>query len=912
MKKLNNWHSVYRHIAELLNEFYLTYQSKSPAELYKKLANSDFGNSNSRLFNFDLYENHKGLDPIQVFCTFNYSRISNESRVNNLRLLLAALDSKAEISLDIDFAGIPAPVITRVIQYRGVNFQNEIWVEFNKIFEKGLAGINQKTFNSFRNWKGIDIPSFTMFLFWMDSEQFLPLDQNTVTFLKSYNLVSTRPQTYSEYKTSIQSIKTIGYKSNNDTDTLRLIVKDAYNFSDKKTTEYVISGSTASVISSVNRLPNSIIEIQKQATQKRKELFKNFEIIAIRPKAKEKRRDESDKQKHLKNLLEGQLYQLYEAYVFSEDNDEIIKYDKSKEVDIFDVNGLNVSISAIVGKNGSGKSTLIELLYLIVNKIAYGKKMESDLKLIDEEIFADLFFKSDKVYKVSVGDKTKLFEYEFDDEQQLYKQVTKEQECEKKFHDFDIECFCYSLVINYSLYGLNAKMIGDWINPLFHKNDSYQVPIVLNPKRDDGIINVNIEDGLAKSRLLSNLLEPGLIDFDKKEIPELVPGAVPFKLDFVLDDEKIRRKRQVYEKINGRKISKRDVNKVIKYYDLNVSDSVEFPDQAKEYIYLKTITIAHNYPKFNKKYKSVVKQLNDKKKLVEYIGLLKEEESHITFKLRQAINYLQYGLYNTEGNNLVLSLSAEIEKLKISNTSDEELRTIDLIPPPFLKTNVVFQHGGDFNSLSSGEKQQVFSINTIVYHLYNIKSVMVYNGIYKYNCVNIVFDEVELYFHPDMQRTYVNNLLKRIGTLGLNVDNDINNINIIFVTHSPFILSDIPKSNVLRLAVNKEGLSNPSVPEKNTFAANVHELLADSFFLSSSIGEFAKNKINEIIAFYLRVKNARIPKELLSLQREYENLKELYAKILDNIGEDVVYGLIKNHIEFIEEQLMEVNTKITL
>ncbi len=911
MKKLDSWHSIYRHIAELLNEFYLTYQSKSSAELYKKLANSDFGNSNSRLFNFDLYDSHKGLDPIQVFCTFNYSRISNESRVKNLRLLLSALESKAEMSLGIDFTGIPAPIITRVIQFRGVNFQNEIWVEFNKVFEKGVTGINQKTFNSIRTWKGIDTPSFTMFLFWVDSEQFLPLDQKTITFLKLYGLIPARPSSYDEYKTCLQKIKTFGYKSINSESAIRLIVSDAYNFSDKSYLGPIISGTTASIIAE-GRTEEAILEqIQQQAAKNRKELFKNFEIIAIRPKHKQGNSTKGGKQRHLKNLITGQLYQFYASYVFSDNDDATIEYNNAKEVDIFGINGLNVSISAIVGKNGSGKSTLIELFYLIVNKIAYVKEMKAGLKLINEEVFADLFFKSDKVYKVSVGNTIQLFEYKFDDELKLYKQVTKDHESEKTFHDFDIESFCYSLVINYSLYGLNAKIIGDWINPLFHKNDSYQVPIVLNPKRDNGVVDVNIEDGLAKSRLLSNLLEPDLIDFDKKIVPELVPGAVPCKLEFILDDEKIRRKRNIYEKFNDKKISKRDINKVIKYYDLKILDSVEFVDEAKEYIYLKTITIAHSYPKF-KPYKAVASRLDEEEKLSKYVGLLKIERSHITFKLRQAINYLQFGLYQTEGDNSVLSLSAKIEKLKIGNTSEEEIRTIDLTPPSFLKTNVVFQHGGDFNSLSSGEKQQVFSINTIVYHLYNIKSVMVYQGIYKYNCVNVIFDEVELYFHPDMQRTYVNNLLKRIGTLGLNVDNDINNINIIFVTHSPFILSDIPKSNVLRLEVSEEGLSNPGVPEKNTFAANVHELLADSFFLSSSIGEFAKNKINEIIAFYIKVKNARNTKELLSLKKEYENLKELYTKILDNIGEDVIQGLMKNHIEFIDEKLTEVHTKIAL
>ena len=63
------------------------------------------------------------------------------------------------------------------------------------------------------------------------------------------------------------------------------------------------------------------------------------------------------------------------------------------------------------------------------------------------------------------------------------------------------------------------------------------------------------------------------------------------------------------------------------------------------------------------------------------------------------------------------------------------------------------------------------------------------------------------------------------------------------VTHSPFVLSDIPKQNVLFL---KEGLPTYSMQE-NTFGANIHSMLQNGFFLNGlPIGEFAKEKINEL------------------------------------------------------------------
>jgi predicted ATP-binding protein involved in virulence len=112
---------------------------------------------------------------------------------------------------------------------------------------------------------------------------------------------------------------------------------------------------------------------------------------------------------------------------------------------------------------------------------------------------------------------------------------------------------------------------------------------------------------------------------------------------------------------------------------------------------------------------------------------------------------------------------------------------------------------------------------------------------FDYEYVNIILDEVELYHHPEMQRTYLDRLLKGMEALNLR---KIKGINIIFSTHSPFILSDIPKHNILRL---EEGM--PSEKKfSQTFGANIHELLANHFFLDNGfMGEFAKDYIMKLI-----------------------------------------------------------------
>lgn len=142
--------------------------------------------------------------------------------------------------------------------------------------------------------------------------------------------------------------------------------------------------------------------------------------------------------------------------------------------------------------------------------------------------------------------------------------------------------------------------------------------------------------------------------------------------------------------------------------------------------------------------------------------------------------------------------------------------------------------------MSSGEKQRYFSVGAIVYHLLNIDSIG--SGSVHYKAVNLILEEIELYFHPEWQRSFTFYLMEMIRQIEFK---QIKSINVVYVTHSPYILSDIPKTNVLFL---KNGNADYSMQE-NTFGANINGLLRNGFFLPSlPMGEFAHQKINRLFA----------------------------------------------------------------
>lgn len=242
----------------------------------------------------------------------------------------------------------------------------------------------------------------------------------------------------------------------------------------------------------------------------------------------------------------------------------------------------------------------------------------------------------------------------------------------------------------------------------------------------------------------------------------------------------------------------------------------------------------------------------------EVIGHIKEDNSHVTLKLRQCLNFLEKR--EREGVNQYVELDGKDlpPKLKnqfwgcmlvrfddLKNRYQEDPFPLDLLPPPIYKAEILYQSQINedeyipYRFLSSGEKQLLTVFGALVFHLRNLDSLA--DDGRRYENVNIILEEIELYFHPEYQRMVVKRLLEKLYSI---VFKHIKRINIIFVTHSPFILSDIPLSNVLFL---KSGKPAYSQMQENTFGANIHGMLKNGFFLPSlPIGEFAYDKINNL------------------------------------------------------------------
>jgi len=165
----------------------------------------------------------------------------------------------------------------------------------------------------------------------------------------------------------------------------------------------------------------------------------------------------------------------------------------------------------------------------------------------------------------------------------------------------------------------------------------------------------------------------------------------------------------------------------------------------------------------------------------------------------------------------------------------------------------------------------------------------------------LCLDEADMLFHPEWQRKYINSLVKFLPEIYRGTY-----LQVIIATHSPIILSDIPKQNVIYLYKNQNGeiTVGKNAEHSETFGANIYKLFNDAFFLKEgSIGEFAEEKIKELLKLIYT-----------SADQEKEKIKSMINIIGDQFLkskiERMFYERLNNETNK-ETRLMELEEKIT-
>ena len=615
---------------------------------------------------------------------------------------------------------------------------------------------------------------------------------------------------------------------------------------------------------------------------------------------------------------------------YNEDNNKLTIDDNPNHIENFF--GDNINVTAIVGKNGSGKSTLLEIISLYKFELKNLFLKNSNLILIYEE--------NNILYPMI--DYGIMHDFIFLNKQNIINNTKLNIQTDTTTKDlFILSMFSSGLADfsdqNHDYNSLKSAKYDQFYNGFYI---SYQNP-------DESIKSIEqykkYTDCLLRDSQLFNFINEKFI-FDSFNVK--VDFSYDFKFnvffedlqadfdDLYLKDSTFEQKTLAdilenqdndgnYKKSYVIKTKKLNFFKYISYYFLDELLRIfthYFSDIKQEsrkgilrnFIYKIKTNINNNSKKMSlENYIELIDicivELEEVKifvssdEILKYFPYMKNEFFEYYYnKLKILKHYkLLYKIYDklisinqptelsfTSSTYLINKDSINIFSKKMKkNLFIQELYRSNIFKLNYINT----ESNLTYNFLSTGEKQ---FFNFIV----NFSYTMLYSPKEDLKHIVVFLDEVDLSLHPKWQKKFFNILITLLDKI--RKIKPMLKIHLIFTTHSPFLLSDIPKENIIFL--------NDKPFIKQTFGANIHTLLSDSFFMEDGLmGEFAKGKINEIIEFHKEVEeeNKKAKSNFDRLKAEYEKVKIKFWDIQSIIGEEYLKQVIKNHLRDIESLL---------
>ncbi|WP_338815585.1 AAA family ATPase (plasmid) [Bernardetia sp. Wsw4-3y2] len=523
--------------------------------------------------------------------------------------------------------------------------------------------------------------------------------------------------------------------------------------------------------------------------------------------------------------------------------------------------GKITNVTAIVGENGAGKSSLIEILANYnINKAEYYNLIFVYKKNCKIKILSHIEINR---YPKTSNLTEKIFTV-------LYSSNS---------HRYVLDIDNNRVKNNNNLIDLSPyKVFDDYSHLLRHPNKN-----IIDYIESQNLSNImcnysSIQKVLKPFILLPSIIEISL-NYSQNHVIQNHNNTKPVKLDFItrfghdLKEVSLEKKKNVF---------------IINFFRAYIISITEIASKSST-IYLKLIKLIEdsnvfsslddayvdNLSLFTKNLEKLFDAIWEDKILKKYFAVFGHGNSYKVDKICQYLYEAPIVFDDILFSKVYLNLK-ELEKNK--DFSDFFTFTLtSMIPIIQLKlVQQVHKISNIYKHLSSGENNLVHLIACI----YMAKNVSRKGGQIEYNAKNadsisILIDEGELGLHPQWQKQYLKILLETLPKIFPKKQ-----IQLILTSHSPFLVSDLPKENVIFLEKEEStGLCKVSKLDnmKETFGANIHTLLTDSFFMKGGlVGEFAKSKINWAMELLLEKKEID-PKD-----------KEKIRYIISCIGEPVI------------------------
>ncbi|MFY9083977.1 AAA family ATPase [Aliarcobacter cryaerophilus] len=578
--------------------------------------------------------------------------------------------------------------------------------------------------------------------------------------------------------------------------------------------------------------------------------------------------------------------------------------------------GDNINVTTIVGENGSGKSSIFKSIFDFKTNDELKDKKKTHSNSLLNQILIEYIINVDIFLIYFDNSKNKYFYYSNND--YLILSINEKEisiKNRKKIKDLKGFYLNYARDILLHNNKQNSTLtLNEQTLQLLMKYDNFYTfynkefiftKMIIKIHRDK-LFRKEFENNEYKEFL--NSLKEKILNIIEKELPkrEYLGALKNYEKEYHLD---YKSSKNLFIDLKLTFITS-FFNNLVNLFSNSENIKREFIQNNESYFDNLTIdNMIEKFSDFNEKIHQHNLHYEQNKNLLEsFKELIKNFETNKIDKFSKLISpknledteafILEFDIH--KDNRILKKILKQI--LKFSHTNENDLMNMFLIDFKNFDGTV------NFKQLSDGEKA-IFELFTKI--LYRIIFL---------NEKTLFLDEPETFLHPNWSKELINLLIKVINNLKLK------DLNIIITSHSPFILSDIPKENVIFLEKYKENdeevknenqkvgnCKNVSKDiELNTFGANIHTLLSNGFFMSEGLmGEFAKEKIQSIINYHEELLKKELTKEENKNQRENE--KKIYEKehktnfrqIQSIIGDDYLKQVIKNHLVEIEKILYD-------
>lgn len=622
--------------------------------------------------------------------------------------------------------------------------------------------------------------------------------------------------------------------------------------------------------------------------------------------------------------------------------------------------GKNITTTAIVGNNGAGKSTVLDLVRGIIfdsnfkqeatgfmiwevnDKIHMYSFMDKPIIYagINQPIESLLDDKFGLIYFSEVLD-FKYYINDFDDREDVYTELSEDNEIGiSRFRNRDWSQ--YNISTSYLLRQNKNNVLG-----YFHNETRKQIALIkVLQNKTENVLPFSLPNSLKVELkflgvdVFNDLLDDRLSNYFYKGLGHKGENNTnSFTIGLIKEMGKIHERKSI---MNANPVS---INEIVMWdvfvefiYNL-LSYRVSIKEKRDDYTYVDDIlgniftnSLPDEFVFFNKLRYIFEDEQSEIEELADYISFYRELKWFIQKKgeVGMAVEF-------KIPNNLINSLKPSIIKMLAENRvndfdlfnsliykEDDEKKSmhyeewymdnlgwrgvwsIDDFMNLYAYYERIAMHVDFFMfswGMSSGESSIFSLFARLSYIIEKLKQDIGH--------MIVILDELDSNYHPTWQQSIMKSLTDFIRKMYPNLF-----FQLIITTHSPVLLSDIPRSNTIFMK-DKEQSKRLGTIREQTFAANIATLYYDSFFMENgSIGELSKRSIFSLIDSMESLDRIETKEKGVKmrafvdnfLKNQFDETKELpdieyelrlkqIKKLINTIGEDIWRYKLKSQFD---------------